>query len=233
MKDRFASNNDQMSCSQEQPQPNKSPTATVFTTASLRCEVLTHHNTFYAMTFLKKQAVIKIVRVRKRIHTPPSSTIQLPTIPLSTIPLPANRSQFSLNSEDLWMHRLNSPVDGKQDIVDEGEWDVDDDDESVTRKHVGMIITFEDYIISTRSCRPKSFRTNNYPKPKRDIYRPRDQTRPKHTSVDYSHFIQKFHESFQDTFTFVQHPRITEHYEIVWREIGTNDWYLWAITSLK
>lgn len=162
---------------------------------ALKCDVITHHNTFYAMTFLKKQAVIKIIRIRK--HTPPPSTLQLPQI------------GYSLDPETMWLHHIHSPTD------DVG-WEVDEDDPTVSRKHIGVAITLEDYErVSTPQTRYL----------RRDIYRPDRKNRKTYTAADYTRFIQDFVTAYVNSFD----ASTNETHEIVWREIGTNDWFLWAI----
>jgi hypothetical protein len=162
---------------------------------ALKCDVITHHNTFYAMTFLKKQAVIKIIRIRK--HTT----------------LPSPQLGYSLDPETMWLHHLHT-----QSPSDETNWEVDEDDPTISRKHIGVAITLEDYE-RVSSSQTRSSR--------RDIYRPGCKSRKKYTATDYTKFIQDFVAAYSSTFD----ASSNETHEIVWREIGTNDWFLWTILN--
>lgn len=164
----------------------------------LKCDVITHHNTFYAMTFLKKQAVIKIIRIRK--HTPSHTTL-------------SPQLGYSLDPETMWLHHIHP-----KSPIDETNWEVDEDDPTISRKHVGVAITLEDY---ERVSSPQTRSS------RRDIYRPGCKGRKKYTASDYAKFIQDFVNVY--TTTFDAPPN--ETYEIVWREIGTNDWFLWTILN--
>lgn len=207
--------------------PASGSSSTLFKSHNTECTNLTHHNAFYAMTFLTKQAVIKIMKVRRKINDSSSENI------------------ISLNPEVVWLSLANI-----------GGWEQDAIDPSISKKYVGMVITLEDYMTVSRKAKDRYEdkskirygnkrrnsisieRNNNNLRPKRDIYIPSHQReRKKNRDLEeYHQFIHKFISSYSHAFKktgICDAPEYTstnieEYYEIMWREIETNDWHLWC-----
>jgi len=152
------------------------------------------------MTFLTKQAVIKIMRVRK--YTTLDTT-------LDTI---SDTSSLTFSPEVLWMS-----------LGSVGGWEKDDQDENISRKYVGMVITLNDYVHTKRKKLGVNSRT------RRDIYIPENSLRKKREAEDYNHFIEDFIKTYGSSFeTIVPFSGLEEYYEVLWREISTNDWMPWC-----
>jgi hypothetical protein len=145
------------------------------------------------MTFLTKQAVIKIMRVRKH-----ASTNEYP-------------SSLTFSPEMVWMS-----------LGSVGGWEKDEQDENISRKYMGMVITLNDYVHTKR----KKVQSRG----RRDIYIPERALRKKREAEDYNHFIEDFIKTYNGSFEpIIPYSGMDEYYEILWREIGTNDWMLWCI----